>query len=69
MEVSVDDARCQGHTLCALNAPELFELSDDDGHARPAMHRVPPELQEAARRAVADCPERAITVAASSAQI
>lgn len=69
MQVSVDAARCQGHTLCALNAPDLFDLSDDDGHARPAVHEVPPQLQDAARRAVADCPERAVSVTTSAAQI
>lgn len=65
MKVSVDEVRCQGHTLCALNAPDLFDLSDEDGHARPAVDRVPPDRQEAARRAAADCPERAIAVSAS----
>jgi ferredoxin len=69
MEVLVDAARCQGHTLCALGAPDLFDLSDEDGHARPAVARVPSARYEAARRAVADCPERAITVTASDGRI
>ncbi len=31
MKVFVDPARCQGHTLCAMIAPDSFVLSDIDG--------------------------------------
>jgi len=33
VEVKVDPERCQGHTLCAMAAPDVFEPSDIDGHA------------------------------------
>jgi ferredoxin len=62
MRIVVDQARCQGHTLCALGAPDLFELSEEDGHARPAVDPVPVGLRDAARHAEVACPERAITV-------
>ena len=28
MRVRVDPEKCQGHTLCAMRASEIFELSD-----------------------------------------
>ena len=31
MKVCVDSERCQGHTLCAMIAPDSFELNDIDG--------------------------------------
>jgi ferredoxin len=58
----VDQGRCQGHTLCALGAPDLFNLSEEDGHAWPAVDIVPADRREAARRAELDCPERAIAL-------
>jgi ferredoxin len=39
--------------------PEIFSLSDD-GYAVADPEDVPPELQDSAREAVANCPERAI---------
>ncbi|MFC7672291.1 ferredoxin [Mycolicibacterium sp. GCM10028919] len=34
MRVEVDPSRCQGHTPCAMIAPESFVLDDVDGHAQ-----------------------------------
>ncbi|MBH0781106.1 ferredoxin [Nocardia bovistercoris] len=62
MKVKVDSERCQGHTLCAINAPHAFELSDIDGHATPAFDSVPADQQEQVREAVRSCPERAISL-------
>lgn len=31
MKVHVDPQRCQGHTLCAMSAPDMFALSGLDG--------------------------------------
>ncbi|WP_082614172.1 ferredoxin [Mycobacterium sp. Root265] len=62
MRVSVDAARCQGHTLCAMIAPESFELDDVDGHAHPIHDEVPEEHQAVVREAAQSCPEQAITV-------
>jgi ferredoxin len=62
LRVRVDRERCQGHNRCYAIAPELFEL-DDLGNAREVGDGlVPPELQEKARLAVANCPEEAITI-------
>lgn len=62
MRVQVDPDVCQGHTLCALAAPQIFLLGEEDGHAYVASGEVPPELEDAVRRAAATCPEGAITV-------
>jgi ferredoxin len=62
LRVTVDRERCQGHNRCYAIAPELFEL-DDLGNGREIGDGlVPPELQEKARLAVANCPEEAISI-------
>ncbi len=62
MKVSVDGTRCQGHTLCAMIAPESFELDDVDGHASPVSELVPAEHEDAVREAAHSCPEQAIVI-------
>ncbi|WP_241385084.1 ferredoxin [Rhodococcus sp. CH91] len=62
MKVEVDPRRCQGHTLCAMAAPALFELSEIDGHATAVDSEVPPHLTDSAREAHRSCPEQAISV-------
>ena len=53
MRVRVDPDKCQGHTLCAMRASEIFELSDFDGHATARLEEVPPRLEEAVLDAAA----------------
>ena len=62
MKVKVDQERCQGHTLCAMKAPQIFELDDIDGHSSATAEDVPAELEQQAIAAVRSCPERAISV-------
>ena len=62
MRVAVDPELCQGHARCNLSAPELFQLSDEDGHAIVAVDMVPSGLEDKARRAAVGCPEQAIAV-------
>ena len=61
MQVAVDADRCEGHARCWAICPEVFEL-DDEGHAVVTRPDVPAELEEKAREAATNCPERAITV-------
>lgn len=62
MRVTVDEEKCQGHNRCYALAPTLFEF-DDYGFASAAGDgRVPPDQEDAARLAAANCPEYAITV-------
>ena len=60
MKVWVDADRCQGHTLCAMIAPDAFVLSDVDGTSSPVRELVPADQQEAVREAARSCPEQAI---------
>ncbi|TDC57414.1 ferredoxin [Actinomadura sp. KC345] len=61
MKVRVDSERCQGHTLCAMIAPEIFELRDIDGHSSVVHEDVPPDQEVQVSEAVNSCPERAIS--------
>lgn len=62
MKVSVDGQRCQGHTLCAMIAPDSFELDDVDGHASPVSDVVPADQEAAVAEAAHSCPEQAIAI-------
>jgi ferredoxin len=62
VKVRVDPDRCQGHTLCAFAAPELFKLREEDGHSYVEDEVVPAGLEDKARAAAATCPEQAITI-------
>lgn len=62
MRVSVDSGSCHGHQMCAIAAPEVFG-SDELGNATVLIAGdIPVELQAKARRAEANCPERAIII-------
>jgi ferredoxin len=62
MRVRVDPSKCQGHNRCYQISSELFQL-DDYGYSRERNDGVvPPELEEKARLAVTNCPERAISI-------
>jgi len=60
MKVRIDAQLCQGHAMCALACPELFQLSDEDGHAFIEDENVPVEHEAAVEKAVRSCPEGAI---------
>jgi ferredoxin len=60
MRIRVDGTKCQGHNRCWVISEELFDL-DEMGNAHEKNDGVvPPELEEKARLAIANCPERAI---------
>ena len=61
MKVSVDSQRCQGHTLCAMIAPDSFVLSDIDGTSSPVSEDVPADHEDVVREAAQSCPEQAIS--------
>ena len=61
MRVRIDLDACQGHSRCALAYPEIFDV-DDDAKAFVRVESIPPEWKDKARSAVANCPERAISV-------
>lgn len=60
MKLRVEEGRCQGHGLCHMAAPEIFDLAEEDGHVIIRQPEVPPELEELAMRGVEGCPELAL---------
>ena len=62
MKVHVDSERCQGHTLCAMIAPDVFEPDEIDGHASVIDENVTSDQEASVREAVNSCPERAISI-------
>ncbi|BCO34442.1 ferredoxin [Mycobacterium heckeshornense] len=60
MKVTVDDQRCRGHGVCITLCPEVFQLNDD-GYSEVQVPEVPAGLESAARQAITDCPEQAIS--------
>jgi ferredoxin len=62
VRVRVLEDACQGHTLCATAAPDLFGLREEDGHAFTLHDEVPAELEAQAQRAALGCPEQAIVI-------
>lgn len=62
MHVMIDRDRCTGHGRCYGLAPELFD-ADADGYGE--VHgagELAPSSVDLARRAEANCPERAVMV-------
>ncbi len=59
MKVTVDEDRCAGHGMCLTLCPQVFDLTDD-GWAVADPEDVPEGLEDAAREAIENCPERAI---------
>jgi ferredoxin len=60
VRIAVDPDRCQGHARCYALAPELFNVDDYGQSSVLGDGIVPPELEDRARLAIANCPEFAI---------
>jgi ferredoxin len=61
VKVIVDPDICQGHARCWEICPEVFNL-DEEGHSQAIDGEVPTALEEKVAEAVANCPERAISL-------
>ncbi|MFF2299268.1 ferredoxin [Arthrobacter sp. NPDC058127] len=59
MKIRVDPDICEGHGLCAIDAPGAFKLGDG-GIATAIDTPVPSELEISARAAAKGCPAAAI---------
>ena len=58
----IDAGRCQGHAICYLLVPELFEV-DEDGRGSVIRDTMMSDGdQEQAAIAIDRCPERAISL-------
>jgi ferredoxin len=61
MRVVVDFDLCESNALCMAEAPEIFEVRDDDFLY--VLQDTPPEdLREKAVKAMQVCPKQAITI-------
>jgi ferredoxin len=61
VKVTIDSALCTGHGRCYSLSPTVFD-SGDDGNGRVIVEEVDGDLLAAARIAVANCPEQAISI-------
>ena len=61
MKVIVDHSLCEGHAKCMENAPEVFEVRDDD-YSYTLLDDVPEDLRAKVQRAVEACPRAAIRI-------
>ena len=62
MRLLIDPERCCGQGRCFDIVPELV-VPDELGYAAPIGDAtVAPELEDRARQAVANCPERAVSI-------
>jgi ferredoxin len=59
--VLADQKRCMGHARCNTYAPDIFEL-DDNGYIAITKRTVASADEPRARRGVAACPERALSI-------
>jgi ferredoxin len=62
MRVRIDTEVCQGHGVCHMSAPEIFQLRGDDGQSYVLDEVIAESLEEAAYLGAHSCPERAITI-------
>ena len=60
MKIRVIADKCTGHARCYGLAPELFSVDDYGLSSVIGDGTVPPELEDKARLAIANCPEYAI---------
>lgn len=63
MKIRIDDELCSGHGRCYSLAPDVFLARDDDGFGEVIGDgTVAPEHEAQARKAAANCPERAVLI-------
>ncbi len=58
--VRVDHDLCMGNRVCEAHLAEVFSVDDETNLARVTEGALRPELADAVREAVADCPQDAI---------
>lgn len=61
MRIILDADACTGHGRCYALAPDVFD-ADDQGHCVIKVDDIPDHEQAAARVAVSNCPEVALSI-------
>ena len=59
MKVCIDSELCQGHSLCCMSAPEIFDIGDDGVTVVTKQPSTEAE-RDSAEYAAMSCPEQAI---------
>tara|TARA_B110000503_G_scaffold102240_1_gene152694 strand:+ start:7865 stop:8086 length:222 start_codon:yes stop_codon:yes gene_type:complete len=65
MKVMIDLSLCQGHSVCLGEAPEVFDVVEQDEgypHVKVLLENPPEELREKVMKAARYCPNHVITV-------
>jgi len=62
IKVRVNPEKCQGHNRCKALSPELFELDEYGNSKEIGDGTVPPEFEDKAWLARANCPEFAVEI-------
>lgn len=62
MRVVVDWDSCESNAVCMFEAPEVFEVRDDD-KLYLLMEEIPDELRAKVEEAVRRCPKGALSLA------
>jgi ferredoxin len=61
MRVVVDWDSCESNAICMFEAPEVFEVRDDD-NLYLLMEEIPETLRAKVEEAVRRCPKRALSL-------
>ena len=65
LKVIIDRDMCQGHSVCLMEAPEIFDVVEEDGGyplVKVLVEYPPDELREKVMRAARFCPNNVISV-------
>ena len=65
LKIEIDRALCQGHSVCLAEAPEVFDVvEEDDGYpqVKVLMENPPEALRDKVLKAAKYCPNHVITV-------
>jgi ferredoxin len=63
MKVTVDPDLCEANALCVAEAPDVFDLRDDEV-VDIVLPEPPPEMETAVADAVTACPKQALRMIA-----
>ena len=62
MKITIDLMACKAYANCLVEAPDVFDFSEETGKAIVLEDGVPNAAIEDVRRAIDACPTHAITV-------
>jgi ferredoxin len=60
VRVIVDHDRCEGNAVCLGIGPDIFDLDNDD-YAVVKLDPIPPDQEQLAEQAIAECPRAALS--------